>query len=1581
MEKDNIHVYDAYYEDYELLKQSKFFDSTYYYNNNPNITSKDIPIQYFLLHGRTELCPTSRYFNQEWYRDAYPDVKRSKMNPLIHFLKLGIDEKRNYRYDRINFDEHEEYKNNEKIQRYYNKIYDSTLFDTNYYLENLDEPIGDMDPIIHYILIGAEKGLNPSRFFNTKEYTNNIAGDKITINPLYHYLEYGNTTSYRAYPYAGEVKDNFDTRFHGILSHKIYNHLQDKVSIIIPIYNAYEETKECIRSVLLNTHINYELILINDCSTDPRINVLLNYVEDIPFVRIIQNKQNQGFVKNINMGIKASTGDVVLLNSDTIVTPRWLSQIVLSAYRDGRIATVTPISNSSDIAVQELGETNDLLYLDKNARQVNKLSKEEYIQSPTGNGFCLFIKRVAIDDVGLFDEIFGRGYGEETDFTSRAREKGWKNIRNTSVFVYHRRHASFTTEKTAKLKQANKKIIRQRHPDVYDLWDEFVDLDKLKNSLNRMKQHIKPYKDSERILYVTRMNDTEPYLDKNFYEMSRHYYCYILTIDYDENKLALQIYNHIGTFITVRQWAIDQIEDFKTFYFNILVNLKIDMLYVRHFYNYYRPDHTEQSEFMKLVTYMEIETLYEGLYFKDEELLDVIENTLNPQDSFEDIVEQKKQFIDFTDKKVAVYTAVTGNYDELILPTVIEPDFDYICYTDNPELKSNFWQIRMMEDLDLDEIRKARHYKILPHKYLADYDYTIWIDSNFDVIGDIKHYINKYNKHGKLLAIQHEERNCIYDEAEACKRLKKDSPEIIDSQVQKYKEEGLPAHNGLIASGILFRNHHDREVINIMEQWYNEVINHSRRDQISFNYVCWKNNFQYDKSDIFYFKNQYFQRVLHQTQSKLELKYASKELDPIIDEMQRKTLIIIPIYNAYEETKACIESVKKYTLLPYELVLINDCSTDSRIEQLLTELSKEDNVFFVNNQSNQGFVRNINIGFSISGDKDVVMLNSDTIVTYKWLQKLKFAAYSDSKIATVTPVSNNAGAFSVPVINKDNIIDEELGIQGTANIVEKISDNVLIDVPTGNGFCMYIKQEALRDVGPLDLLYGKGYGEENDFCMRLVNAGWKNVVDTSTYIYHNRNVSFGDEKQKLIDKHKNYVKKRHPSYKKRVNNFVKSPSYADIRRRIGYTLQSDCKDKYNRKRILYVIHQGKGGTLYTSVDLMRHINKTMDVYLLTASRKDFKLYKYSDFGSDEGNDDEFKGHLFQLASWNYKSKYSIRNPRIKEFAIIYFNILKILHIDIVHIRHLIRHSFDMPYIARAMGIPVILSFHDFYYVCPAHNLIDDKNNYCGGHCTPITSTDTYEGQCNITMGLDAPLLKPFITTWRKYVSDMLSCCSAFVTTSKSAYDIYNEVYPQLGDEEFDIIEHGRDLKTPDNVDKIIPPLDSEEPIRIVIPGNISASKGGLFIKAMKKFDVNNKLELHFIGNVNPDYHLEEVGVLHGPYKRSEFCRLVYEINPHLIGIFSIWPETYCHTLSESWSCGVPVVSMDIGALGERIHANGGGFLISGNPEKAYHQIISIFDDYDNYLKVAREIQEIQFKSTEQMADEYLDIYRRHLIRK
>ena len=104
------------------------------------------------------------------------------------------------------------------------------------------------------------------------------------------------------------------------------------------------------------------------------------------------------------------------------------------------------------------------MFLNSNAYQLNKLSDTTYIQAPTGNGFCLFIKRSAIDDLGYFDEIFDKGYGEETDFTARARKNGWINLRNQTVFVYHRRHASFTSETANELKKKNKKILSKRYP-------------------------------------------------------------------------------------------------------------------------------------------------------------------------------------------------------------------------------------------------------------------------------------------------------------------------------------------------------------------------------------------------------------------------------------------------------------------------------------------------------------------------------------------------------------------------------------------------------------------------------------------------------------------------------------------------------------------------------------------------------------------------------------------------------------------------------------------------------------------------------------------------------------------------------------------------------------------------------------------------------------------------------------------------------------------------------------------------------------------------------------------------------------
>ena len=217
---------------------------------------------------------------------------------------------------------------------------------------------------------------------------------------------------------------------------------------------------------------------------------------------------------------------------------------------------------------------------------------------------------------------------------------------------------------------------------------------------------------------------------------------------------------------------------------------------------------------------------------------------------------------DRTDKKV-VYTAITGNYDELITPEYVNNNWDYICFTDNLHLTSDFWQIRRMEELDLDHIKKARRYKILPHQYLPEYENSLWIDGNYKIIGNIDNYIEKYSLKSSMMCLNHPDRDCIYQESDMIVELKKDSEKIVSNQINRYITENYPKNHGMIASGIIYRKHNDPIVKDLMNEWWSEIESMSHRDQLSFNYVCWKKNFQYDISNLNCWKNEYFKHTAH----------------------------------------------------------------------------------------------------------------------------------------------------------------------------------------------------------------------------------------------------------------------------------------------------------------------------------------------------------------------------------------------------------------------------------------------------------------------------------------------------------------------------------------------------------------------------------------------------------------------------------------------------------------------------------------------------------------------------------------------
>lgn len=169
--------------------------------------------------------------------------------------------------------------------------------------------------------------------------------------------------------------------------------------------------------------------------------------------------------------------------------------------------------------------------------------------------------------------------------------------------------------------------------------------------------------------------------------------------------------------------------------------------------------------------------------------------------------------------------------------------------------------------LFLDDRRTARQYKLLSHQYINE-EYSLWIDGNIDLkIPEnelMPLLIEKYLKDCDIATMKHPERDCIYQEAETCKLLTLDSPELIDEQMTKYRSEGYPEHNGMVATTYLLRRHSDK-VKEFNNAWFSELCRYSRRDQLSFNYVAWKLGVKYNTFEGEWLDNPYFLYNLHNT--------------------------------------------------------------------------------------------------------------------------------------------------------------------------------------------------------------------------------------------------------------------------------------------------------------------------------------------------------------------------------------------------------------------------------------------------------------------------------------------------------------------------------------------------------------------------------------------------------------------------------------------------------------------------------------------------------------------------------------------
>lgn len=655
--------------------------------------------------------------------------------------------------------------------------------------------------------------------------------------------------------------------------------------------------------------------------------------------------------------------------------------------------------------------------------------------------------------------------------------------------------------------------------------------------------------------------------------------------------------------------------------------------------------------------------------------------------------------------------------------------------------------------------------------------------------------------------------------------------------------------------------------------------------------------------------------------------------------------IIIPIYNAYDCVKECIESIIKNTdFKNCSLILIDDKSTDKNILPLLKEYEKKYNfIILLENKINVGFVGTVNRGMKYSKN-DVLLLNSDTEVSKNWLKNIQECAYSQDNIATVSPLSNNATTNSVPIGLQKNLLPDNMTFDEYASLIEKCSYNEYPELPTGHGFCLYIKREVINKIGYFDeKAFEKGYGEENDFCFRALDYGYKNILCDNVIVYHKESQSFSTSKKELIEEHLKILSSRYPNYKQKSEIWCSKCPIMHICKNIFYNISM-----YNRKNILIIIHDYKnikenlGGTSLHVYDLINGLRDKYNFHVLTPESGCYKLYSIF----------ENKEETINFPMVNSYNTFSFYNEDYKKMI---DKIIDAFGIELIHIHHLIGHYFDIMNVAIEKGIPYVFTAHDFYSICPSINLLYKNENYCyGGN----------ENMCSECLKYKYDINNYIIPTWRNEWNKFLTSSKKVFFPSKTAEQLLKERYKIVNAK---VIGHGIKLKKNSNI------LTREISNNIGFLGVMTKHKGiDVLESLLKNKSINLNYYLFGTAEVDSLKKSRQNYKYVGKYNRNNLNELLTNNKIDLICLFSICPETFSYTLEEAISCGIPVVSFNIGAISERIEKYGLGWTIplTNNSKEVEKELLKILDNKKDYNTKLENIKNYKIKTIKKMCDEY-----------
>lgn len=625
--------------------------------------------------------------------------------------------------------------------------------------------------------------------------------------------------------------------------------------------------------------------------------------------------------------------------------------------------------------------------------------------------------------------------------------------------------------------------------------------------------------------------------------------------------------------------------------------------------------------------------------------------------------------------------------------------------------------------------------------------------------------------------------------------------------------------------------------------------------------------------------------------------------------------IIIPVYRGIEETRKCIDSViGSKNQASFKLIIINDCSPEPDLTLYLRSLPKQFSwIELLENKDNFGFVKTVNIGMKHAATNDVVLLNSDTEVANDWLDRLKGAAYSSPRVGSVTPFSNNATICSFPRFCSSNDLPLNQSTASLDLIFKAANPGDCIEIPTGVGFCMYIRRDCLADVGDFDEdNFGKGYGEENDFCVRATKNGWKHLLAANVFVFHSGGASFGESKAPREIAAMETLRQLHPTYEPSVHQFVANdpPRVYRIKAEIQRLAQTPLP------KILMVLHNRGGGTLRHVHELIRDIS---------SSAHGLKLYPSStgeivlDFGQTSG---DLKLYFKLEEEW-------------EEFI----EILQSIRIDLVHFHHTLGLPDSLIDLPTTLGCQHDFTIHDYFSLCPQISLTELNNHYCG---------ELGVDQCNnCLIRLPAPKGVD-ILNWRNSHRHLLETARFVFSPSNDTARRFENYFPEANI----VVKPHTDMREPSTSPKR--PRLVKDRLRVAVLGALSPIKGADVLESVACHAAKNgvAVEFHLVGYAYRALHtLPHANlIVYGKYEECDLSSIIEHIKPDVIWFPALWPETYSYTLSSALAANLPIIAPLLGAFPERLTGRAWTWLVKWH-QTTEEWVVFFKDLHDSFFSV------------------------------